>query len=135
MASSTDTTIKYARWGALGDFAFQKVTSPSSVQSSRKWTLTPQPLISGYPALQFFGEGEHVMTLSLTLDNRFVDIAKSERVLNDMANSGVARMLVIGNVPEGRFAITSIDKKDYTTTPEGHVISANYTVTLMESKR
>ncbi|MGQ3662062.1 phage tail protein [Citrobacter braakii] len=136
MAATTFTTEqqrpKHSQWGALGDITFRTHSSPGRVSDDRRWKWSAQKVINGYPVHQAGGEDERTTTLNITLNNRFVSIADSYQKLIAIAAAEVPRALVIGTDFRGYFVVTGIQETVNTTTPEGTITEAAYSLTLKE---
>ncbi|MFV0262031.1 MAG: phage tail protein [Kluyvera sp.] len=136
MATETITTTerrpKHSQWGALGDITFRTHSSPGRVSDDRRWKLNAQKIINGYPVHQAGGEDERTTTLEITLNNRFVSIADSYQQLIALAAAQVPRALVIGTDFRGYYVIVSLRETVNTTTQEGIITEASYSLTLKE---
>lgn len=122
----------HAQWGAYGDITFKGLFTPTQYSDSRKFSVQPQKLVTGYPSHQFFGEDERTFNLTLYVHNAFADLTKVTQALEDMATSGIYRALVIGNTPKGKFSIRAMSKRNELTLPEGQLIAFEQTLTLVE---
>ncbi|MGR6858899.1 phage tail protein [Aliivibrio salmonicida] len=122
----------YAQWGAFGDVSFKGRFSPSSFSRVRKFSLKAQEVVNGYPMHQFFGEKEQTASITIELNNAFVDITKATKSLERMAKNGINRTLVIGQKIYGNFGITSISESKIETTPSGTITSIEYKIDIVE---
>ncbi len=122
----------HAQWGAYGDITFKGLFTPTQYSDSRKFSVQPQKLVTGYPSHQFFGEDERTFNLTLYVHNAFADLTKVTQALEDMATNGIYRALVIGNMPKGKFSIRAMSKRNELTLPEGQLIAFEQTLTLVE---
>lgn len=118
--------VRFASWGGFGDLVFKGRLSPSSFQDKKQWRVTAMPVVSGYPRHQSQGEGEHVMSLEMKFSNKYCDITKTVRSLDDMANNQIPRALVIGSKVYGHFLIRSRTNTGMKTTPNGAITSMIY---------
>lgn len=123
---------KYASWGGFGDLVFKGRMTPSQFQDSRQWRLSPQELVHGYPRHQAQGEGERVIAMEMMFSNKFCDLTKSAKALDDIAESQVPQMLVVGSKVYGSYSIRSRKQVGTKTTPEGAILSMTYQLELVE---
>ncbi|PKF50915.1 phage tail protein [Enterovibrio nigricans] len=122
----------HTQWGAFGDVSFKGHFTPNSVNRTRQFALKAQDVVNGYPMHQFFGEKEQTASLTMELNNAFVDITKATKTLERMAEKGIPRMLVIGQKIYGNFGIKSISESKMQTTPSGVITSIEYKVDIVE---
>ncbi|MGR5240225.1 phage tail protein [Photobacterium damselae] len=127
--------MKYGNWGGWGDIVFKTMSSPSSVNDSRKWRVQSQAVINGYPQHQFTGEDERTLSLSITLHNEFADLTAMQNDLLAQANTDIAYPMIIGHSVLGTFKCRSIDKSYDDTTTEGIVIATTYKLGLVEVRQ
>ncbi|RYU41889.1 hypothetical protein ERW49_18545 [Aliivibrio finisterrensis] len=126
------TKSSYTQWGAFGDVSFKGRFTPTSFNRVRKFSLKAQEVVNGYPMHQFFGEKEQTASLTMELNNAFVDITKATKTLERMATNGTTRTLVIGTKIYGNFGITSISESKVETTPSGTITSIEYKIDIVE---
>lgn len=124
--STTKQEIQYSQWGGFGELIFQGRLSPSAVSDRRQWRVTAMQLANGYPRHQSQGENERVMSLEMKFSNKFTDITKTTRALDDMAEAQVPRSLIIGGKVYGQYVIRSRSQTGMKTTPQGSVLSVIY---------
>lgn len=127
-----EENVNYSQWGGFGDLVFKGRFTPNKVSDSRSFKLQKQDVINGYPMHQNMGEDEHVASLEMTFNNRFVDITKSIKDLEQMAENGLPRALVIGSTVHGQFGIRKLSRTNVQTLPSGLVIAVDYQVDLVE---
>lgn len=130
--TNDSTRPKHAQWGAFGDVSFQTHTAPGQVTDNRQFRWQKQQLVNGYPTHQAGGEDERSMQLEIILHNRFVNISDMYQKLLSMSQNQVPRALVIGSASLGQFAIRSLRTVLTDTSPQGVVISARYSLQLIE---
>ncbi len=123
---------KHAQWGAYGDITFKGLFTPTQYSDSRKFSVQAQKLANGYPSHQFFGEDERTFSLTLYAHNAFADLTKVTQTLDDMAENGLYRALVIGNQVKGTFVIKTMGGRNELTLSEGQLIAFEQTLTLVE---
>ncbi|MCE7729633.1 phage tail protein [Vibrio campbellii] len=123
---------QYASWGGFGDLVFKGRLTPSQFQDTRQWRLTPQELVHGYPRHQAQGESERVISIEMMFSNKFCDLTKSARALDDIAEKQTPQMLVVGSIVYGQYSIRSRKQVGTKTTPEGSITSMTYQIELVE---
>ncbi|MBD1572496.1 MULTISPECIES: phage tail protein [Vibrio] len=127
-----EENVNYSQWGGFGDLVFKGRFTPNKVSDSRSFKLQKQDVINGYPMHQNMGEDEHTASLEMTFNNRFVDITKTIKDLEQMAENGLPRALVIGSTVHGHFGIRKLNRTNIQTLPSGLVIGVDYQVDLVE---
>ena len=130
--SNSKQVMKYGSWGSWGDIVFKTMDSPTSVNDNRKWRVSAQSVINGYPQHQFTGEDERTASASITLHNEFADLTAMHNTLIAQSNADNAQPLIIGHTVLGFFKCRSLDRTYDDTTPEGIVIATTYKLNLVE---
>ncbi len=128
----TQQTANYAQWGGFGDLVFKGRFTPNKISDTKSFKIQKQELINGYPMHQNMGEDEHTASLELTFNNRFVDITKMTKQLEQMGENGVPRALVIGSTVHGQFSIRKISRTNTQTLQSGAVTSVDYQLDIVE---
>lgn len=127
-----EENVNYSQWGGFGDLVFKGRFSPNKISDSRSFRVQKQAVINGYPMHQNMGEDEHTASLEMTFNNHFVDIAKMVKELEQMAENGLPRALVVGSVVHGQFSIRKLARTNMQTLPSGLIISVDYQIELVE---
>lgn len=127
-----EENVNYSQWGGFGDLVFKGRFTPNKISDSRSFKLQKQDVINGYPMHQNMGEDEHTASLEMTFNNRFVDITTMTKELEQMAQNGLPRALVIGSIVHGKFSIRKLSRSNVQTLPSGLVIGVDYQVDLVE---
>ncbi|WP_108945618.1 phage tail protein [Shewanella halifaxensis] len=129
-----NNVMKHGSFGSWGDVVFKTLATPTSISDSRKFRVSPQSVIDGYPQHQISGEDERVISLSITLHNEFSDLAKVSQTLLAQSKPTASTMpFVLGNeIIAQDMRCRSIVKTLDEMTPQGVLIAVTYQLTLVD---
>jgi len=116
-------------FGSLGDFIFNLSTAPleSSQQLSAK--LIENPVFNSSPAIEFTGLNAQKRSLSITINNNFVDCQEQLDTLIQMQQKGSSYPLILYHQIKGYYSIESLDIQE-SFSLDGKLISAKINIGL-----
>ncbi|GAA4087318.1 phage tail protein [Zhongshania borealis] len=120
---------------SLGMFVFSISSLPfERKQRSTQWRWAANNRLGQLPAHQFNGPGEDRITLSGTLAPELTGGGQSLQDLRDLADTGKAWVLMLGNgEPQGFWFIDSVDETGSYFFPDGSPRKIEFSVVLVRN--